>query len=77
MEKKEKVKIRFRQPKYQPGELVFHTDCHNAPMVKIVKPIRYEETDYGFDWVYAVEYLNGQTDELYQIDLYRRKQRGI
>ena len=68
-----KQRIKFRQPKYEEGQLLWHTDSWNAPLVGIVAPIRYEETDYGWDWVYRVKYMNGVTGELYQIDLHKRK----
>ena len=63
----------MKQPKFKKGDLVQHTDLHNAPVVQIVKPLRYEDTEYGWDWVYVVSYMNDSLGELYQIDLKRCK----
>jgi hypothetical protein len=65
------MKIPMKQPKFKEGDWVKHTDLHNAPIVKIVTPVRYEDTDYGWDWVYKVKYMNDSHGELYQIDLKR------
>mgnify|MGYP003593356907 FL=1 len=79
-----KQRIKFRQPKYEEGQLLWHAErieisflgisfLGNTPLVEIIEPIRYEDTDYGWDWVYRVKYMNGVTGELYQIDLHKRK----
>lgn len=63
----------MKQPKFNEGDVVVHTFSFDNPSVIIVVPLRYVDTDYGWDWVYLVKCANGSYSELYQNDLKRTK----
>jgi len=61
------MKIPMKQPKFKEGDMPTQTTLYQT--VTIVIPLRYENTEYGWDWVYLIKYLNGSYGETYQIDL--------
>lgn len=62
--------VKYRKPKYKKDDTLF---IEGNFTVKIIEPISYEKTDYGWDWKYLVEYPTGAKDDYLEIDLSKKE----